>query len=56
MPHDNQLDELSSFVNRAETPAIPADHLRVLGDYGLRQCSPHFDHPFLSFEETSAIR
>jgi hypothetical protein len=36
--------------------AIPADHLRVLGDYGLRQCSPHFDHPFLSFEETSAIR
>ena len=36
--------------------AIPADYLRVLYDYGLRQRSQHFDHPLLSFAETSAIR
>ena len=42
--------------NQRARAAIPADHLRVLCDYDIRQRSQHFDHPFLSFEETSAIR
>ena len=36
--------------------AIPAVHLRVLCDYGIRQRSQHFDHPFMALAETSAIR
>ena len=49
---------ISGIVGSKSTqlPAIPADHLRVLCDYGIRQRSQHFDHPFLSLEETSAIR
>jgi len=44
------------FDKIAYLSAIPAVHLRVLCDYGIRQRSQHFDHPFMALAETSAIR
>ena len=54
--HDRTAGLVHRFRFINDMPAIPADHLRVLCDDGIRQRSQHFDHPFLSLEETSAIR